>query len=453
MSSSATLRVAAAAAVLVLCATGARPQAAEPKAAAQGLEQFFKPDSKVWQMSTEEFARAQQPNGFAWASGTATDSARLLGPGLRFAGIPLMDAQAQFEGGRLKHMLLYVYTRGDAGDLTKEDFDEIVAEAQRCVTAWAGSEPSPAREKTRATGAVLAYRAWAKEPHRVDLEWSFTKKKTMQGTTFPFTVEFIRLQIAQFDPADDPRRILSRGTETKEAAISLLELKKNVGKLDNGDVVINGIPMVDQGAKGYCAAAAASRVLQYYGRNIDQHEIAQLARSGALTGTDPRIMVHVLARAGADLGIVVKNHVEMNEKTFVDLVDRYNRAARRRKVPEIMLGPVMNAGEILAEMDTAVLKESRINPRTAIERFKADIVKYVNVGIPLAWAVILGKIEENPPVPQAGGGHMRLIIGYSPKVAEVLYTDSWGVGHELKRMPVEDAWTITVSLHTLEPRR
>ena len=52
---------------------------------------------------------------------------------------------------------------------------------------------------------------------------------------------------------------------------------------------------------------------------------------------------------------------------------------------------------------------------------------------------------------EKASGHMRLIIGYGEKSHEILYSDSWGLGHELKRMPVPDAWTITTGLATIEP--
>jgi hypothetical protein len=47
---------------------------------------------------------------------------------------------------------------------------------------------------------------------------------------------------------------------------------------------------------------------------------------------------------------------------------------------------------------------------------------------------------------------MRLIIGYNPNKKEILYSDSWGYGHELKRMPLDDAYTITTGLYTVDPR-
>ena len=45
------------------------------------------------------------------------------------------------------------------------------------------------------------------------------------------------------------------------------------------------------------------------------------------------------------------------------------------------------------------------------------------------WSVLVGRVKEKPPV-QGAGGHMRLIIGYNDKTSELLYSDSWGRGHE-----------------------
>ena len=54
-------------------------------------------------------------------------------------------------------------------------------------------------------------------------------------------------------------------------------------------------------------------------------------------------------------------------------------------------------------------------------------------------------------LPQQFGGHMRLIIGYNARTDEILYTDSWGPGHELKRMNSGRAFAITHDAFTLRP--
>jgi hypothetical protein len=74
----------------------------------------------------------------------------------------------------------------------------------------------------------------------------------------------------------------------------------------------------------------------------------------------------------------------------------------------------------------------------------------VDAGIPVLWGVRLGLLPE-PEIPQAEGGHMRLIVGYNLKTQEILYSDSWGARHVLKRMPLANACTITTGLAVIEP--
>ena len=64
-----------------------------------------------------------------------------------------------------------------------------------------------------------------------------------------------------------------------------LNLERNVQRRPNGDWVIFGIPMVNQGKKGYCAPASCARVLQYYEYPVDEHQIAKMMQTGPLSGT------------------------------------------------------------------------------------------------------------------------------------------------------------------------
>jgi hypothetical protein len=204
--------------------------------------------------------------------------------------------------------------------------------------------------------------------------------------------------------------------------------------------------------KGYCVAATIERVLRYYGRDVDQHEIAQLARTSADGGTSPTMMAEGLKRAGTKLGIRLKIYEQFNVNEFMRLITKYNRAVRRTKLPQIQTGRMIVVAAVYQQMDVDVLKQVRSKPAAYLKGFINDIVKDIDLGMPLAWSVILGKIEENPPLPQANGGHMRLIIGYNKKTEEIFYTDSWGSRHEFKRMKVLDAWAITTALYSLRPR-
>ena len=215
---------------------------------------------------------------------------------------------------------------------------------------------------------------------------------------------------------------------------------------------LRDVPMVDQGQKGYCVVAAAERVLRYYAVEVDQHELAQLSASSAAEGTDPRMMVEGLKRVGTRLGLRIKVLEDFDFDDFLKMVDRYNSSAKRAKLPQLTYGHLVDVGALYDAMDAALLREVRLKQQGDFGRFKSDITGNVERGFPLLWSVHLGKVPETPALPQGGGGHMRLIIGYNPATGEVLYSDSWGQGHELKRMKWEEAWTITGGLYLVEPR-
>ncbi|MFT5470724.1 MAG: hypothetical protein ACI8UO_005855, partial [Verrucomicrobiales bacterium] len=49
------------------------------------------------------------------------------------------------------------------------------------------------------------------------------------------------------------------------------------------------------------------------------------------------------------------------------------------------------------------------------------------------------------------GGHMRMIIGYNESDNRIVFTDSWGAGHEKKRMQVGHAFGATFGLYSMQP--
>jgi len=216
-------------------------------------------------------------------------------------------------------------------------------------------------------------------------------------------------------------------------------------------VLIDSVPMVDQGQKGYCAAAVAERLLRYYGQEIDQHEMAQIARTSAEKGTSPDTMLAALRRLAARLHLQVKEFQEFSYEEFARLIRDYNRAASKTRKPEITYGNVIEIMDVYRQMDTAVLHEVRVKRKTELDRFRTQVREQVQLGIPLIWSVLMGKVAEPGVTIQGTGGHMRLIIGFHAGKDEVLYTDTWGPGHELKRMPLGEAWTITMGLYSLKP--
>ena len=414
------------------------------------LDTILHPGGRVWQLAPERFLQEYRPAGFRWVS-DRRETARSAQPGQEFMGLPVYESSARFGGERLESITLSLYNRGDAGQITAAAFDSLLATAHRQLSGWAGHRGVALQDEQRSSAVVLRRRAWVNEPHTVLLAWSFTPKSRAAGI-HEDRPEYVRLKIAPFDPDRDPRkmRFALPANQRPVFTVNVLELRARAKRTADGDVVIDSVPMVDQGTKGYCAAAVSERLLRYYGRNIDQHEIAQIANTDAGLGTSPEQMVRALRRIGSELGLNVHTHQDFELDDFQNLVRDYNRLARRRDQPEIEYGYVIDLRGIYEQFDTALLIEARARRSGSRDAFREDLKRSIDAGAPLAWGVMLGKITETPPL-RMSGGHMRLIIGYNDRSGEVLYSDTWGRGHEQKRMSLDDAWAITMGLYTVHP--
>jgi hypothetical protein len=419
-------------------------------ASAGELASLLDKEGALWKRSPDEFMAAQAANGFRWVSQNK-DTARSVDKALTFAGVKIWEGIARFEGNTLHDLTLSLYNRGDAGDLSEAEFEKLRTAADQALTRLAGVRGVPLHDQDRTALISISRMAWVAGPHRLDLIWSYTPRRNQA----PFRAEYIRLTITPYDPANPPRAgFRDSATSQPTKTLTLRDIQARVRREPNGDVLITGVPMVDQGQKGYCGVAVMERMLRYFGRPVDEHELAQMANTGSKEGTSIQGMFSALRQMSGELGmeVVVQEKTDVND--FLKLMTDYNQAARQAKHPtlDIPTRGSIDLGQVYRDMDADLLRTARTKREARMQQFKSTIVKYIEKGCPLAWAVMLGKVRETPELPQIGGGHMRLIIGLNSRQNEVLYSDSWGAGHELKRMSLADAWTITMEMYTVEPR-
>lgn len=434
--------------------------------------------SNIFEMTaTEFFNSANQPGqhpSFDWVSRDTRKMARFPkwqnSPRVKVWGLDIFESLATFdENGKLLALKISFYNKGDSAAtggeeamlLDKDSFVAFFKKVNSAISTWAKSPGKDGETRMMMGNRVkIRKKFWVNEPSYVaELEWSYS------GRSSDFVGEYINLTLTQLTKDNDPRvrRIVT--TVEKRAGIpTARDLIARVSENFKGDVFIKEFPMVDQGAKGYCVVSTLERVLKYFGSDVDQHLLAQLCQSNGVYGTQVTEMVEALKKAGVKLGVRVKENYETDYdiRDLERMVSYYNRMAKREEKQEIADGVWMKKSgnrimydysAALNAMDWDIYKElKQKKEKVAYGRFTRDIHSYVNQGLPLAWTVMLGKVPE-PGLNQAGGYHMRTIIGYNDKEDELIYSDSWGQGHEFKKMTLEDAWSITIYLHSLIPRR
>ena len=357
-------------------------------------------DPTIWETSPSKFEPLHTKFKFKWVSATDHETMRSSSR-LDFLEYRLYECIARFREDRLAEVTLLIFSRGDAKkDLGQKEFDELTKQVESSLDAWLGAKgmdaplPGNALETKR--------KAWFKFPLRVDLETNFTRNAVdeMTGRRKP-RAEFVRLVFTPYDGKQNTADLVKPNSQSsaQPMAVKRTELKERIKHEEWGDVYLDGVPMVDQGAKGYCAVASVERVMRFYGLDFDQNELAKMANSKTIGGTSQVEMFDALKKLGRRFSFTVRELQRGNDKT----------------------------------------------------KLMRQVTDSVDKGAPLLWGVALGIVDETPKLPQANGGHMRLIIGYNKDASEIIYTDSWGAGHEFKRMLLHHAFAITTGLYSILP--
>ncbi len=322
--------------------------------------------------------------------------------------VPLEEAVVDFAGGKVNVITLSIFNRGDGGEITKEEFEKRFKLCGGAVGKGLQAKPV-VMKADRQQGLLSEGYRWASPNGIALLEYN-------EGALADAPREFLRLRVSRKGaPGSLAASMLSsRGG----AAVKLSDLPRNVKKEEDGSVVVSGLPMVDQGNKGYCVVASVQRLFEYYGIGADMHQIA------AVSGADPQKGTSTMAMAQE-----------------LDKIDY--RFKTRLKI----LGMTSERGGLVqVERDFVVGKP--INE----DAFLKLVRTYVNNGLPLLWSLELGLFKEQPDLnPQAAGGHMRIITGYNDKDQTVIFSDSWGAGHEQKKMKMSEAYEATRGLFALQP--
>lgn len=408
-----------------------------------------------WQMSTVQFEEKLAPLRYSWLS-ERKDQARFFGAGLHLweGKIPVSEAIVEFNPeGQPAKLTFSIYNRGDAVTLITEraQFEAKITSLREIVSQKLGVTPTE-RGKDKASAVAAEGLVWMTPPNAYLLEYSYQRE--MKSRDVPFRAEFIRLRVANLGAGGRMTATTSSGAAAANP-VGRDSLVNHVKREANGDVVIANVPMVDQGPKGYCAVATAERVFKYYGLPVDQHEMAQVADTSQGGGTSPDKMLAALNKLEARMGVSVRVIEDWEYKKFVDKVADYNKEAKKAKKPEVDMSPrngLIYVDEIIQQMNGEVLRTARVErDRAGFGKFQRTVAALIDQGIPVMWSVSLGLLPE-PEVPQASGGHMRLIIGYNAKTGEALFSDSWGADHALKRMPLTNAYAITNGLYYMQPR-
>lgn len=200
-------------------------------------------------------------------------------------------------------------------------------------------------------------------------------------------------------------------------------LQAGLRREDNGDVWISGIPMVDQGPKGYCVPATFERAMRYMGIEADMYLLAMVGETKAGGGTSVEMLMENLRSQ------VYRKGRRLKETDVKTLRIRDVKREIDSGIPLLWRMCSMEEYNEIADENTAKRGQEGHADWLAAKREK--VAKYNKPG---------------------DNYHLCMIIGYNEKTGEIAVSDSWGKRFELRWVPVEVAdWVNNGALVMIQP--
>jgi len=232
--------------------------------------------------------------------------------------------------------------------------------------------------------------------------------------------EYLQIHIVPGNAAAEHRVRVS----SEERAGARVSYAEHVRRSDNGDVFIDGVPMVNQGQKGYCVPATVERVMRYFGvSGVDMHKLAERFRTGDGGGTTIESMVRGTRKLLVDYGLRMREAGRLRRQTIIRNVD--------------MGMPVLWFHFSTAEFQERLNASLSGRKRASIGDWKRQLAG-------------MKKIRR-----LGTGAHVALLIGYNRDTDEVAVSNSWGERYRIAwvRFADMEQADAKMQLHVVIPRK
>lgn len=219
--------------------------------------------------------------------------------------------------------------------------------------------------------------------------------------------EYVSLRITSSASADNK----GRGQKFSDAALRNLTTQ-NIISRPNGDVIIDNIPMVNQGPKGYCVPATFERYLRYMQIPADMYILAMAGQTDIGGGTS---LSAIIASIDGYIASQSRTMKQLNEPIKIRTIQKYID----KGLPMIWTMFSSNAYNQYA------------NQRTQDRKLVTDWETWGKDTQTSAQGTELSK--------DITSAHACMIIGYNKATDEIAVSDSWGPAYNERWISAEQA--------------
>jgi hypothetical protein len=223
--------------------------------------------------------------------------------------------------------------------------------------------------------------------------------------------EYVGVEIVTGEFADAGGKVKMTGDKViRDRAVA------NVLKRPNGDVVIDDIPMVDQGPKGYCVPATAERAMRYLSVPADMYVLAMAGNTNLGGGTSVQMLLEG-----------VRSDIRRKGRSFDSWQGEFKLKELQKYIDKGL--PIIWALYSTDEFNE--LANKRTKDRQGMVEVNAWKAKL---------AETMGQTSLRADKTQ---GHVVLIIGYNKETNEIAFSDSWGERYKERWITIPEAEMIS----------
>lgn len=348
---------------------------------------------------------------------------------------PIDKAYFSFKSKQLQGMRL-IFAKPTAIS-NKEIYLEYSSKLKEQI-AGLGKIGTPKLRKRKSKGGYRYTYSWRSPEYFISLRCSYASdsKKTFNPGKSKLSI-FRRVPIVVPDKKNEetPK---NAPEESKDS---------NIKSNDKGDRYLE-VKMLKEDSPKECLYASVKRIFDYYKNTPRGRSWGKIKRSLELNVKGAkglkRVFSSIIGECRCDVRKLATTRVFDDSNSIMKFARDYNRNAGEMKKNRINSFKVTSFNKLLGVMDEDVLVKTRDNPKE-IENFKSKVCKEIDAEKPVLWVVFLGVVKEKVKPLAPLGGYVRLIVGYNSKTNEIIYSDNWGKGHELKKMSWKKAWAITLT--------
>lgn len=229
---------------------------------------------------------------------------------------------------------------------------------------------------------------------------------TKKGVTLRLWTEEETMVMATLERTEDLTRKLMEGERNGRREMA----RENVRRLTNDDIIIENIPMHEQGARGYCAGASELMVMEYWGLELPVELVAAKYKVSEVWlpyKVKNWGLENVIAATARECGVRTVQGAQPLQKIL----------------REIEAGHPVLVGRFI-----------RGDRQALHTQWKEEVAKNPDFKIPDPKSAA----ERNSWARQGDSGHGSIISGYNPRRREFLLTESWGENARNQRMSYEE---------------